>query len=42
MQDLEELLGSQIIMGAVDRAFDQYTKRWKYISGILFNWQKGT
>lgn len=43
MQDLGEfsdLLGSQIIMEAVDRAVDQNAKRWKYISGILFNWQK--
>ncbi|MCH4566072.1 DnaD domain protein [Bacillus sp. ES1-5] len=43
MQDLGEfsdVLGSQIIMEAVDRAVDQNAKRWKYISGILFNWQK--
>lgn len=43
MQDLGEfsdVLGSQIIMEAVDRAIDQNAKRWKYISGILFNWQK--
>lgn len=43
MQDLGEfsdVLGSQVIMEAVDRAVDQNAKRWKYISGILFNWQK--
>jgi len=43
MHDLGEfsdVLGSQIIMEAVDRAVDQNAKRWKYISGILFNWQK--
>ncbi|MDH2866777.1 DnaD domain protein [Bacillus cytotoxicus] len=43
MQDLGEfcdVLGSQIIMEAVDRAIDQNAKRWKYISGILFDWQK--
>ncbi|TXR75185.1 DnaD domain-containing protein [Bacillus sp. BF9-10] len=43
MQNLGEfsdVLGSQIIMEAVDRAVDQNAKRWKYISGILFNWQK--
>ncbi|HDR8171996.1 TPA: DnaD domain protein [Bacillus thuringiensis] len=43
MQDLGEfsdVLGSHIIMEAVDRAIDQNAKRWKYISGILFNWQK--
>lgn len=43
MQDLGEfsdVLGGQIIMEAVDRAVDQNAKRWKYISGILFNWQK--
>ncbi|MBJ8106034.1 MULTISPECIES: DnaD domain protein [Bacillus cereus group] len=43
MQDLGEfsdVLGSQIIKEAVDRAVDQNAKRWKYISGILFNWQK--
>ncbi|MDM5239076.1 DnaD domain protein [Bacillus cereus] len=43
MQDLGEfsdVLGSQIIMEAVDRAVDQNAKRWKYISGILFNWKK--
>lgn len=43
MRDLGEfsdVLGSQIIMEAVDRAVDQNAKRWKYISGILFNWQK--
>ena len=43
MQDLGEfcdVLGSQIIMEAVDRAIDQNAKRWKQISGILFDWQK--
>lgn len=43
MQDLGEfcdVLGSQIVMEAVDRAIDQNAKRWKYISGILFDWQK--
>ncbi|MEW4204980.1 DnaD domain protein [Bacillus thuringiensis] len=43
MQDLGEfsdVLSSQIIMEAVDRAVDQNAKRWKYISSILFNWQK--
>lgn len=42
-QDLGEFcdsFGSQLVMEAVDRAIDQNAKRWKYISGILFDWQK--
>ncbi|MBO1583233.1 DnaD domain protein [Bacillus sp. XF8] len=27
-------------MEAVDRAIDRNAKRWKYISGIIFDWQK--
>ena len=29
-----------MVLEAVDRAIDQNVKRWKYISGILSNWQK--
>ncbi|MGR5979708.1 DnaD domain protein [Bacillus cereus] len=43
LQDLGEfcdVLGSEMVVEAVDRAIDQNVKRWKYISGILSNWQK--
>lgn len=43
LQDLGEfcdVLGSAMVLEAVDRAIDQNVKRWKYISGILSNWQK--
>ena len=29
-----------MVLEAVHRAIDQNVKRWKYISGILSNWQK--
>ncbi|MBW3490601.1 DnaD domain protein [Bacillus sp. FDAARGOS_1420] len=43
LHDLGEFcdaLGSEMVLEAVDRAIDQNVKRWKYISGILSNWQK--
>ena len=40
MGEFCDVLGSEMVLEAVHRAIDQNVKRWKYISGILSNWQK--